>query len=91
MRYKVEVKRKYIYVYPTPKRSIKNGLWVKVKDPLESCTPFMYTDLLKGKNRYDKPFNWLANKYFKIEKAWVKNESSKRFSSRKSTKKRTDN
>jgi len=91
MRYKIEVKRKYIYISPTPKKNIEKGLWVVVKNPLGICVPLnfvLYTDLLKGKNKYEKPYDLITGRYFEIGKVWIKNkknENSKRHFKRKRT------
>ena len=72
---KAIVKRKYIYIEPTPKENITNGLWVKLfETPNNHTEPIANTDIYMGVNKYIKPNKGTNEKpnYNTVEIAWIK-------------------
>jgi hypothetical protein len=54
--YEAIIKRKYIYIEPTPKKDIPNGLEVILfVEPNDCCKAIATTDIHKGQNKYLKP------------------------------------
>jgi len=65
-KYNITIKRKYIYITPTPKENIKKGLWAELDEPpKEYNTAIVYTDIIKGQNRYEKP------NFGKVLRVWI--------------------
>lgn len=57
-KYKVIVKRKYIYIKPTPREDIKGGLWIIFGSYPELPAwnlPTASADIKKGQNKYERP------------------------------------
>jgi hypothetical protein len=71
----VEIKRKYIYLSPTPKHDIPDGLMVELFEPMNDySSPIASTWIYKGRTQYEKPNKGTADKpdYNTVKSAWIK-------------------
>ena len=69
---KVTIKRKYIYLNPTPLFDVKNGLVAAIFETEESsyCKPFVTADIHKGQVKYLKPYTE-KQKFNTVKDCWV--------------------
>ena len=71
---KAIVKRKYIYIEPTPKYDIPNGLVVELFEPSNpEVEPYATTDIIKGQKKYTKPNKGTLDSpdYNTVKRAWI--------------------
>ena len=68
---KAILKRKYIYIEPTPKKDIKQGLWFEIEDlSLPTTLPRYVSDIFAGVSKYKIAQEVIDNKR-KITKVWI--------------------
>jgi len=71
---KITIKRKYIYIKPTPEKDIPNGLCVKLFEAAdETKKDIATTNIYKGQSKYIKPNKGTIQKpnYNTVKIAWL--------------------
>jgi hypothetical protein len=73
----IGVKRKFLYITPTPKKDMEGALVVEFNKPTgEGLEPFAYTNIEAGKRKYNLPPNL-------PEGVWIKSAFIRKLLSKK--------